>query len=89
MIEHFQDHARIVIGGAIVEDQHGDFAERILPADFVGRIVEIGLARFDFVGEPQETDGDADFADERRSRRRKEDHLWKYLIGDSRGGLRS
>ena len=65
MIEIFQDHARVVIGGAVVEDQRRDFSDRILHADAVGRIVEIGFAHVDLVGEPEHAGGDAHLAAER------------------------
>ena len=65
MIEIFEDHARVIIGGAIIEDQHRDFSDRILCAYAIGGIVEIGFAHFDLVREPKQAGGDARLAAER------------------------
>ena len=64
MIEIIQDHGRVVQDVAVIEDQRRNFAERILYADAVGRIVEIGFAHVDLVGEAEQTGRDAHLAAE-------------------------
>ena len=85
MIEIFQDHPRVVIGGAVVEDQRRNFSDRILRPDAVGRVVEIGFAHVDLVGEPEQAGRDAYLAAERRSGRGSEDHLEKYSAAAGAG----
>src|SRR5215472_3205125 len=42
LVKKFKDDAGVVIGGAVFGNQHRNFAERILPAERVGRIISIG-----------------------------------------------
>jgi hypothetical protein len=73
VIEIFEDHPRIVKRAAILGDQHGNLAERVLPAHRVARIHRVGRLDLDVV-DPEHGQGDRHLAAEWRGRCGTQDH---------------
>ena len=74
LIEILEDHRRVVQHGAVLDDQRGDFSERILPTKAVARVGRIGLLDRHVVLEPKNAERELHLAAERRRRRGTQDH---------------
>ena len=73
VVEIFEDHPGIVEGEAVLEDQHRDLAERVLPAQGILRVGGVGHHHLDAAGEAEMVHGDLDLAAEGRSGGRAQD----------------
>ena len=68
-IKELEDDAGIVIGGAVFGNQHRNFAERILPAERVGKVGGIGRLDPRLAIKSQNRDCNPHLPPERRRRR--------------------
>jgi hypothetical protein len=83
VVEIFKDHARIIERAAILGDQHGNLAERILLAQRVVRIDGVGGFDAYIAIQAKQRQRDAHLAAERRGRRGTQDHH-RCIIGANR-----
>jgi len=66
MIEIFQDHPRVEQRGTVLQDQHRNLADRVLPPQWLGVVGGVGLFDLDIAVEPQHAGCDRNLAAERR-----------------------
>ena len=81
VIEIFEDHPGIVERGPVVQNEHRNFAERILPAHAVGGID--GVGRLDLHGaiEPEHAGGNSNLTAERGGVGGAQDHRGNPIVG--------
>ncbi len=81
VIEIFENDRRIEDRAAVIEDENGDFAERILLAHRIGRILGRGRFDFDLAIESKHAHGDAGLAAERGTKTRpNSQHGQRHLL---------
>ncbi len=72
-IEIFENDAAVENRFAVLANQRGNLAERVLPPQRIVGIVGVGRDDFDLLAQAEDRRGDPDFAAERRSGRRSQD----------------